>query len=238
MSVIDSVKSALFVNIHPKGRNIIYVAVALTILLYILSDTLGTIALILTAFSIYFFRDPDRTIPQGEGFVVANADGKIVAIEEGATLPSELGIETEEAYTRISIYLSLFDVHVNRAPVDGEMIKEVYVPGKFLNAQLDKSSDENERSIAAIKTEKEEIIGFSQIAGMVTRRVVNSAFEGDILKRGERYGIIRFGSRCEVFVPKSYTPTVGIGSRVVAGETIIAAYGRSYKPTKLTFETL
>ncbi len=221
MSILSTIKDVMLVRIHPKGKPIIIGIAIATVIGYLLSDILGNLLLLATLFSLYFFRDPARMVPQNEGLVLASGDGVISDIRE-ATLPVELGIETEEPYTRISIFLNVFNVHVNRVPVTGSVLREIYIPGKFFNAALDKASTENERSVAAIKTAGGDVIGFSQIAGLVARRIVCQLYEGDTPRQGERYGIIRFGSRCDVYVPSRYRIMVDKGSVSVGGETILA----------------
>jgi phosphatidylserine decarboxylase len=225
----------MMVSVHPKGQPIIVAIVVLALVLYIFSGFLGFWGMVFALYSVYFFRDPDRMIPQGEGFVLASGDGVISAITAD-DLPSELGIVQEEPYVRISIFLNVFNVHVNRIPASGMLLREVYIPGKFLNASLDKASKDNERSVAALKTAKGTVIGFSQIAGLVARRIVCQLDEGEPVAQGKRYGIIRFGSRCDVYVPARYNIMVGVGTVSVGGETILAVDPESFDPARLTWQ--
>jgi phosphatidylserine decarboxylase len=202
MSIIATTKKTLLVGTHPKGIPFIIVFVALTVIGYLIYTPIGCFFMTLSAFTIYFFRNPDRIIPHGEGIVLSSGDGMVCAINEHVSLPKELEMHNDDGnYTRISIFLSVFNVHVNRVPVSGEVLKEVYIAGKFLNAALDKASDENERSIIAVRTDKNEVLGFVQIAGFVARRIVCQLYQGDQIQAGDRYGIIRFGSRCDIYVP-------------------------------------
>jgi len=216
--LIDGIK-----NTHKEGHIFILLGVIATIIGYWTISFLGTICFILTGWIIYFFRDPHRVVPQKEGILVAPADGVITAIVKGEELPEELHFNTETTFTRISIFLNVFNVHVNRIPVKAEVEKTCYVPGKFLNANLDKSSKENERNILLLKTEGGEYIGLTQIAGLIARRIVSYAKQTDNYETGERYGIIRFGSRVDVFIPEHYKVCVEKGQTMIGGETIIAS---------------
>jgi phosphatidylserine decarboxylase len=236
MSIIATTKQTLLVGTHPKGKPFIIAFLALSLLGYLLYTPLGCFFLTLSIFTIYFFRNPKRLIPQGEGFVLASGDGIVCGIDENVALPKELNLQDlGNNYTRISIFLSVFNVHVNRVPVGGEVIKEIYVAGKFLNAAEDKSSDENERSIIAVRSEGGEIFSFVQIAGFVARRIVCQLYEGDKIKQGDRYGIIRFGSRCDVYVPSHYKVNVAVDSVAVGGETIIAFNPQQYAPEQISW---
>jgi phosphatidylserine decarboxylase len=235
VSILPTIKEVLFVPIHPKGKPIIAGVVILALILCIFSDTLGNLAILFSCFTVYFFRNPDRLVPQGDGFVLATGDGVITAITP-STLPKELGIEVEEPYVRISIFLNVFNVHVNRVPATGVITREVYIPGAFFNAALDKASEENERSVAAMKTDGGEIIGFSQIAGLIAKRIVCQLDEGERMTQGTRYGIIRFGSRCDVYVPARYQLMVAVGSVAVGGETIVAVDPATFDPAYLVWQ--
>src|SRR5690606_11725146 len=170
----------------------------------------------------YFFRDPARVTPDREGLVVSPADGRVSLIQE-VKLPSELNGDDDDAdYTRVSVFLNVFDVHVQRVPIDGEVDEVVYRPGKFLNACLDKASEDNERSSVLMKTKDGKKIAFVQIAGLIARRIINNLKEEQTVKAGERYGLIRFGSRVDIYLPKGVAPQVCVGQRVVGGETILA----------------
>jgi len=181
---------------------------------------LGWIGAILTAWCAYFFRDPKRTVPEGEGLVVSPADGRVSMIA-AVIPPAELGL-SNEPLTRISIFMNVFDCHVNRAPVTGRIDNIAYRPGLFLNAELDKASDDNERNGLVIDTGTARY-GVVQIAGLIARRIVGWVRTGQTIGQGERFGLIRFGSRVDVYLPEGVIPLVGVGQRAVAGETVIAA---------------
>lgn len=180
-----------------------------------------------------FFRDPQRVTPQGDRLIVAPADGLITLIRQVAP-PRELTIDdgsgtpflTSEPITRLSIFMSVFDVHINRSPIAGTILKVVYIPGKFLNADLDKASEDNERQHILVDRGNGTLIGFTQIAGLVARRIVPFVKAGDIIAAGQRVGLIRFGSRVDVYLPQGTDPLVVLGQRVIAGETVLAEVGR------------
>lgn len=209
-----------FVPIHRDGHKFLGISLLLTIVGFLLWSTLGWILLIATAWIAYFFRDPDRVTPLRDGLVVAPADGRIVGIEKVAP-PSELGLQGGER-TRISIYLSMLDCHVNRSPVAGRITRSIYVPGAFFSATNDKSSEENERRALVIETAAGAEITVLQIAGLISRRIVTFAGEGDTVGVGQRFGLIRFGSRVDVYLPVGQSALVSIGQRMVAGETVMA----------------
>lgn len=210
----------IFPNINNDGWKFISIFAAATALLAIIWIPLGLIGLILTIWCYYFFRDPDRIVPQIKDVVVSPADG-IVQMITRVTGPEELGLNTK-TYNRISIFMSVFNVHVNRAPASGKILKLAYVKGKFFNATLDKASKDNERQLLAMRTESGKEIAFVQIAGLVARRIVCYAKEGQSYQAGERFGHIRFGSRLDVYLPTDIEPQVCIGQTMVAGETILA----------------
>ena len=180
-----------------------------------------------------FFRDPHRVTPQGEQFVVSPADGLITLIQK-VPPPRELSVDDgsgsaglgTDPVTRISIFMSVFDVHINRAPIGGTVKRVVYIPGKFLNADLDKASDENERQHLLIERSDGTMIGFTQIAGLIARRIVPFVKPGDILACGQRVGLIRFGSRVDVYLPAGTEPRVLMGQKTIAGETVLAEIGQ------------
>jgi phosphatidylserine decarboxylase len=188
---------------------------------------------VLTLGILAFFRDPQRVTPQGESLIVAPADGLVTLIQK-VSPPRELCLEdgtggpvlSPEPVTRISIFMSVFDVHINRAPVAGTIRRVVYIPGKFLNADLDKASDENERQHIMIERADGVAIGFTQIAGLVARRIVPFVKPGDILASGQRVGLIRFGSRVDVYLPAGTEPKILKGQKVIAGETVLAEIGQ------------
>lgn len=212
---------SILVPLDRDGWLFVSIFVLITFFLYIFSTFLGIIGLILTAWCVYFFRDPDRVTPTRPGLVISPADGVVVSIGE-ATPPKELELDKKKPWTKISIFLNVFDVHVNRIPVGGKLVQSVYHPGKFLNASFDKASDENERQAYVIETEKGVLVPFVQIAGLVARRIRCDVREGDILKSGQRFGMIRFGSRADVYLPKGAYPLVCEGQRMIAGETVLA----------------
>ena len=206
--------------IHPKGWPFIAGALIVSLVLGLLVGWLFWLGLIITAWMIYFFRDPPRVTPEGLDIVVSPADGMVQAITVRTPPPEmELG---DAPKTCISVFLNVFDVHVNRTPVPGVITKLAYRPGKFLNAALDKASEDNERQSFKIETVDGDEYGLVQIAGLVARRIVRFVEEGDHLHSGERVGLIRFGSRCDVYLPEGVTPLVAIGQRAIAGETVLA----------------
>ncbi len=215
----DSIKKFLC-PIYGDGWMFIAIFAMASIVLGMLSSLLLYVGLLATCWCVYFFRDPIRMVPQGQGLVVAAADGKITTIEV-ITPPSELGIGAESC-TRISVMLTLMDVHVNRVPIAGTVTSTHYHQGKFLNASLDKAHEENERQYVGITTPSGARIGVVQIAGLVSRRIVCKLKENQTVKTGERFGIIRFGSRVDVYIPATVTPQVMVGQRVIAGETVLA----------------
>lgn len=222
-SLLDTIKDTIFVPLHPAGSPFIIAGAVFTFFFFLASVVAGFIFLILTLFCIYFFRDPVRVTPTRAGLVVSPADGLITAIAHNVPLPKEIAQEGDASdFTRISIFLSVFDVHVNRSPVAGEVMNDAYVPGKFVNAALDKASEDNERAAAKIKTPEGKIIGVVQIAGLVARRIITDMKTGRSFAAGEKYGIIRFGSRGDVYLPAGTAPLVCVGQRAVGGETVLA----------------
>ncbi len=205
---------------HPEGRKFVAIFAAIAVVLYLVWEPLGWIGLGLTVWCYYFFRDPERSTPEREGIMVSPADG-IVSLLEPAVPPAELGLG-EAPMVRISVFMSVFNCHVNRLPTAGVVDKVAYRPGKFLNASLDKASEDNERNGLAVTMEDGRRYGVVQIAGLVARRILCWTKDGDRLARGERFGLIRFGSRLDIYLPEGVTPTVRIGQTMVAGETVIA----------------
>ncbi|MFT4967421.1 MAG: phosphatidylserine decarboxylase [Candidatus Deianiraeaceae bacterium] len=216
--IMDGVKST-----HKEGYVFIFISIAVTVLSYWLSSFLGTIFFIVTVWMVYFFRDPIRVVPQREGILVAPADGQITAVVESESLPDELVNKSDKKFTRVSIFLNVFNVHVNRLPVKCSVEEVKYIEGKFLNASLDKSSKENERNIMLLKTDDGDLLGLTQIAGLIAKRIVSYAKTGDNYKSGDRYGIIRFGSRVDLYIPNSYNVIVECGQTMIGGETVIAS---------------
>lgn len=215
-------KQYLVPNIHRDGWVFIAIFAMVTFIIGLESDALAWIGAILTGWCVYFFRDPDRVTPVRAGLVVSPADGLIQSITE-ATPPQEMGLKKGK-YTRISIFLSVFDVHVNRVPIGGKIIKSIYHPGKFFNASLDKASIHNERQSLVVLTEDKQEIGFVQIAGLIARRIRCDVEEDQKVKTGQRFGMIRFGSRMDVYLPKETPILVLEGQRAVGGETILADF--------------
>lgn len=231
MSIIDSVRKSL-VPIHPEGYVFIAGFAVTAFILDWFSPTLGWIGFIATAWCAYFFRDPKRVTPLREGLVVSPADGVVSAV--GFFLPPpELGMGAEPLQ-RVSVFMSVFDVHVNRAPVTGRISKIAYRPGLFLSADLDKASEDNERNGFVIDS-KLGRFGVVQIAGLVARRIVCFSKEGESVGIGDRIGLIRFGSRVDVYMPSSARTVVAVGSRAIAGETVLADMTAS--APALTFKT-
>ncbi len=221
--------------IHPEGRKfgLIAVGVALVFLLLLDWEIVGWPLLLLSAGIFAFFRDPERVVPQGDDLIVSPADGLVSLIATVAP-PRELqGPDSSgnpglgaEPVMRISIFMSVFDVHINRAPVGGTIRRVIYVPGKYMNADLDKASEENERQHVLIERSDGRPVGFTQIAGLVARRIVPFVKPGDIIAAGQRVGLIRFGSRVDVYLPAGTDAKVLLGQRVIAGETVLAETGR------------
>lgn len=220
--------------IHPEGRKYGMIAVGLSLIPLILLDweIVGWPMLLLSAGVFAFFRDPERVVPQDENAIVAPADGLVSLITEMEP-PAELRIDDgsgtpglpDGPVTRISIFMSVFDVHINRSPIAGTIERLVYIPGKFMNADLDKASEENERQHFLVQRHDGVMIGFTQIAGLVARRIIPFVKTGDTVAVGQRVGLIRFGSRVDVYLPAGTEPKVLMGQKIVAGETILAELG-------------
>jgi len=216
-------------SVHPDGRKFVVIAAALALVFFFLVDWdwLGWLLTGVTLWVASFFRDPIRTTPKGEGLIVAPADGLITMIQ-AVVPPRELGGEDgigDGAALRVSIFMSVFDVHINRAPISGRVKRIAYIAGKFLNADLDKASEENERQHILIEGADGARVGFTQIAGLVARRIVPWIKEGDSVATGQRVGLIRFGSRVDVYLPEGTGAQVLLGQRTIAGETIIGRLG-------------
>lgn len=217
--MLDSITS-VFVPIHREGYRFIGIFALATLVLFWIADPLGWIGIVATAWCAYFFRDPDRVTPLREGLVISPADGRISGIEQ-VTPPAELDLGSEPRL-RVSVFMNVFDCHVNRAPVAGRIVGMTYVPGKFINAELDKASEDNERQALTLEMADGVRIGAVQIAGLVARRIVGFVKEGEPLGVGERFGLIRFGSRVDVYLPPGKEPLVAIGQKAIAGETVLA----------------
>lgn len=206
---------------HPEGRKFVAIFAAITLALFLIEDFLGWIGVGLTVWCYYFFRDPERVPPARDDVIVSPADG-IVSLIEPAIPPAELGLP-DTPLTRVSVFMSVFNCHVNRAPVPGEITAIAYRPGKFFNASLDKASADNERNSLVIRMANQQDLAVVQIAGLVARRIVCFVKRGDRVQMSERFGLIRFGSRLDVYLPDGIQPQVRVGQTMVAGETVIAA---------------
>ena len=216
---MDTITSVL-APVHREGHRFVLMFAAATLILFLIWEPLGWIGVILTLWCIYFFRDPDRVTPVREGLVIAPADGVVNLIGD-AVPPAELNLG-DAPRPRISIFMNVFDCHVNRAPVSGSISAISYRPGAFLNADLDKASDDNERNSMVLDIGGGRNIVVVQIAGLVARRIVCDVAAGGSLAAGERFGLIRFGSRLDVYLPQGVAPMVVVGQRTIAGETVIA----------------
>ena len=217
-----------FPSVHPEGRKYVVIAAVLTVLAYtVISHFLGWLLVGGTIWVGTFFRDPVRTTPRGERLIIAPADGLITMIAKVPPPPELRGSDGlgDAEYTRVSIFMSVFDVHINRAPITGRVKRIAYVPGKFVNADLDKASDDNERQHFLIEGSVGLRIGFPQIAGLAARRILAFVREGDMVDAGQRIGLIRFGSRVDVYLPAGTSPKVLLGQRSIAGETVLAEIG-------------
>jgi phosphatidylserine decarboxylase len=218
MSVINSIRST-FVPIHPQGYPFIGGFALASLILFWIWTPLGWIGVVLTAWCAYFFRDPVRVTPVREGLIVSPADGRI-SLVVNAVPPPELGL-SDRPLPRISVFMNVFDCHVNRSPISGRIERMVYRAGKFINADLDKASEDNERN-AFIITGARARIGVVQIAGLVARRIVPFVQEGQTVAAGDRIGMIRFGSRVDVYLPEGGRALVAEGQTAIAGETVLA----------------
>lgn len=206
--------------LHPEGYRFLAIFAAVTLVLFVIWVPLGWLGVVLTVWCYYFFRDPQRVTPVREGLLVSPADGVISLIEPAAP-PAELGMG-EAPLTRVSVFMNVFDCHVNRVPIGGTIAAVAYRPGKFLNASLDKASVDNERNGLAITLADGRQVGVVQIAGLVARRILCQVKPGDELATGQRFGMIRFGSRVDVYLPPGVQPLVALGQVMTSGETVIA----------------
>jgi phosphatidylserine decarboxylase len=226
-----------FPAVHPEGRKFAVIAGGVTMLLFLVHvQFLAWLCVGLTIWIATFFRDPVRTTPRGDKLIVAPADGLITMIARVPPPPELRGPDglADGEYTRVSIFMSVFDVHINRSPITGRLRRIAYVPGKFVNADLDKASEDNERQHFLIENADGLRIGFTQIAGLVARRILSFVREGDVVDAGQRVGLIRFGSRVDVYLPAGTSPKVLLGQRSIAGETIIAEVGTDVALTGLS----
>lgn len=224
---MDTIRSVL-VPIHQEGYKFIAIFAAATLILFFIAEPLGWAGVVLTLWCAYFFRDPPRVTPVREGLLISPADGVVQMIER-AVPPEELGMGLDPRQ-RISIFMNVFDVHVNRSPVDGVVTATAYRPGSFVNAALDKASVDNERQALKIKLKNGKEIAVVQIAGLVARRILCNVREGQELKAGQRFGMIRFGSRVDIYLDDGMVPLVIVGQRAVAGETVIAEDNSDEQP--------
>ena len=211
--------SKIFPKIHAEGYKFLVIAGIITIVFYIFSNFLGLIGLVLTIWVYYFFRDPERVIIGNDNYLVSPADGEVIKVEE-VDGPKELGLENKK-FKKISVFMNVFDCHVNRTPCAGKIEEILYKPGKFVNASLDKASEDNERNYFKIKDLHNNDIIVVQIAGLVARRIVCESNKDQELKQGDRIGMIRFGSRADIYY-ENYEPLVKVGQKAISGETLLA----------------
>ena len=209
----------IFPKIHPEGYKFLVIAILVTFFLYFFSGFLTLVSLVLTVWMYYFFRDPERVSINDDNYLVSPADGLVVQVEE-VEGPKELSLEGKK-FTKVAIFMNIFDCHVNRTPCDGKISEILYKPGKFLNASLDKASEDNERNYYKITNNQGQDIIVVQIAGLIARRIVCETSKDQDLKQGDRIGMIRFGSRVDVYFD-NYTSLVKVNQKTVAGETLIA----------------
>jgi phosphatidylserine decarboxylase len=223
--------------VHPEGRKFAVGAGAVTVLAFLLHwEFLAWLLVGLTIWVAAFFRDPVRTTPRSDKLIISPADGLVTMIAKVPPPPELRGTEglDDAEYTRVSIFMSVFDVHINRAPISGRIRRIAYVPGKFVNADLDKASEDNERQHFLIEGSEGLKIGFTQIAGLVARRILAFVKEGDVVEAGQRVGLIRFGSRVDVYLPEGIAPRVILGQRAIAGETILGMVGLDIPATGIS----
>ena len=211
--------SKIFPKIHAEGYKFLVIAGIITIVFYIFSNFLGLVGLVLTIWVYYFFRDPERVIIDDDNYLVSPADGEVIKVEE-VDGPKELGLENKK-FKKISVSMNVFDCHVNRTPCAGKIEEILYKPGKFVNASLDKASEDNERNYFKIKDLHNNDIIVVQIAGLVARRIVCESNKDQELKQGDRIGMIRFGSRADIYY-ENYEPLVKVGQKAISGETLLA----------------
>jgi len=209
----------LFPKIHSEGYKFLVIAIFVTIFLYVINSFLGLIGFVLTVWVYYFFRDPERISINDDSYLISPADGEVLMLHE-INGPKEFGLENKR-FTKISIFMNVFDCHVNRSPCEGKISDILYKPGKFLNASLDKASEDNERNYYKIINNSGEDIIVVQIAGLIARRIVCESSKDQNLAQGERIGMIRFGSRADVYF-ENYKPLVKVGQKTIAGETLLA----------------
>jgi phosphatidylserine decarboxylase len=235
MNIIDSIKTSILTPIHPAGIPFIALFFILTIIMGWFWNPLNFIGIILTFWCIYFFRNPPRVTPilsgsNANNLIISPADGRVIEISE-ITPSEEIGLP-EGKWKRVCIFMNVFDVHVNRSPMLGQITYKKYVPGSFFNASLDKASEENERLILNMDTENGKKIAFVQIAGLVARRIICDVEIGNSLKAGEIFGLIRFGSRVDIYFPSDVSIMILKGQKTIAGETIIGDFSKNTKSVK------
>jgi len=210
---------SVFVPVHRAGWPFITLFAVATVALWLLFEPLGVVGCILTLWCVYFFRDPDRVTPVRDGLIISPADGVVQMIDRAAPPPElEMG---DNPLNRVAVFMNVFNVHVNRAPIGGTITGASYRPGKFLNASLDKGSEFNERQSLKVRTDDGTEVAFVQIAGLVARRILCDVRDGDTVRAGQRFGMIRFGSRVDIYMPDQVEPLVSVGQTAVAGETVI-----------------
>ena len=209
----------IFPKIHNEGYKFLVIFGFVTLILYFISDFLGLIGLVLTIWVYYFFRDPDRVSINDDNYLISPADGLVLQVQD-TNGPKELNLE-DKKFKKVSIFMNVFDCHVNRTPCSGKVTEILYKPGKFLNASLDKASEDNERNYYKISNSSGEEIIVVQIAGLIARRIVCEVKENDELNQGDRIGMIRFGSRADVYY-ENYEPLVKVGQKAISGETLLA----------------
>ena len=235
MNIVDSIKTSVLTPIHPAGFPFIALFFILTVIIGWFWAPLYFVGITLTLWCVYFFRNPERITPVLSGSNVNNlitspADGRVIEITE-LTPNEEIGLP-EGKWKRICIFMNVFDVHVNRSPMLGQITYKKYIPGSFFNASLDKASDENERLILNMDTENGNKIAFVQIAGLIARRIICDVDIGNSLKAGEIFGLIRFGSRVDIYFPSEVSVMVLKGQKMIAGETIIGDFSKNARPVK------
>ena len=211
--------SKIFPKLHPEGYKFIVIAIIATIILYSFNSFLGVIGIVLSIWVYYFFRDPERVIIHNDNYLVSPADGEVIKVDE-VNGPKELNLESKK-FNKISIFMNVFDCHVNRTPCAGMIEEILYKPGKFLNASFDKASEDNERNYYKLKDKHGNDVIVVQVAGLIARRIVCETNKSQELKQGERIGMIRFGSRADVYY-ENYSPLVKVGQKTISGETLLA----------------
>ena len=217
---LDALKMVTF-PIHKEGFKFIFIFALVTIILALLNNVLGLIGLVLTLWCVFFFRDPERVIPVEENIVISPADGVVTLVEYGVEAPEDLGYGKQK-FNKISVFLNVFNVHVNRVPIGGTITKISYKPGRFLSANASDASAENERNSAVVKLDNGKEVIFVQVAGLVARRIISDLKEGQKVATGDRYGIIRFGSRADIYLPENVAVKCLVGQTMIGGETIVA----------------